>query len=123
MSDAAPSPTVPLWAICLCAEWCSTCRDWHAVMDLVAADHPCVRWDWLDIEDESDLLDTLGIDIETFPTMLLARQDQVLFFGPVPAQAEVLSRLVGTFAGTHANSPALTGPASALWRQLKERQA
>jgi len=123
MSDAAPSSTAPLWAICLCAEWCGTCRDWHAVMQQLAADHPGMRCDWLDIEDETDLLDTLGIDIETFPTMLLARQDQVLFFGPVPAQADVLGRLVGSLANTTATPPGIPAEASALWRALRARQA
>ena len=89
----------------------------------MAADHPGVRWAWLDIEDEVDLLDALGIDIETFPTMLLARRDQALFFGPVPAQAEVLSRMVGSLKIRTDAAPGTPAEATALWLALRARQA
>ncbi|WP_226493005.1 thioredoxin [Hydrogenophaga taeniospiralis] len=76
---------------------------------------------WVDIEDEADLLDELDIDIETFPTMLLARGDQVLFFGPIPAQAEVLARLVSTLQGGSASAPGLTEQVATLWQRLRGR--
>jgi thioredoxin 1 len=39
-----------------------------------------MRFVWVDIEDESELVGDL--DIEDFPTLLLARGGRVLFFGP-----------------------------------------
>ncbi|OGB18031.1 MAG: hypothetical protein A2W72_10950 [Burkholderiales bacterium RIFCSPLOWO2_12_67_14] len=116
-----PETSETLSAVCLCAEWCSTCRDWHAVVEQAAHEFKDVRWRWLDIEDEADLLDELDIDIETFPTMLLARGDQVLFFGPIPAQAEVLARLVSTLQAGSASAPGLTEQVATLWRRLRGR--
>ena len=41
------------WAVCLCAGWCGTCRDYRALFDALAQAHPEVRFEWVDIEDES----------------------------------------------------------------------
>lgn len=105
------------WAVCLCADWCGTCRDWRAVVDQVAQAQPDVRWRWLDIEDEADLLGEL--DIETLPCLLLARGDRVLFFGPVTPQPEVLSRLVQTLSAPDARVLAVDVAVAALWRRLR----
>ena len=102
MSAALPSPSTsiaePLLVACLCAEWCRTCDAYRdtlvAVRDAIRAGHPdaTVRATWVDIEDESELVGDL--DIEDFPTILLARGDQVLFFGPLLPHAQTLDRLV-----------------------------
>ena len=90
--------TEPLLVACLCAQWCRTCdayRDTLAhVRDALQLSHPAasMRFQWIDIEDESDLVGDL--DIEDFPTILLARADQVLFFGPILPHAQTLDRLV-----------------------------
>ncbi len=106
-----------LHAIGLCAEWCGTCRDWRAVFDRAREAHPHLRWRWLDIEDEADLMDDM--DVETLPCLLLARGDRVLFFGPVLPQPDVLSRLVQTFSAQAAPA-SMTDPAvSALWHRLR----
>jgi len=42
---------------------------------------PGHRYRWIDIEDEADAIG--DIDVETFPTLLVAFQGQVLFAGPV----------------------------------------
>ena len=52
------------------------------------------RFAWLDIEDQADLLGDL--DIETFPTLLVADGQGVLFLGPVTPHADTLSRLLGS---------------------------
>jgi hypothetical protein len=44
------------------------------------------------VEDEADLLHPL--DVEDFPTLLLAAGDAPRFFGPVPPQLETLERLI-----------------------------
>ena len=97
--NAPPSPEPePLLVACLCAQWCRTC---DAYRDTLAAtrdamrrghDDGAMRFVWVDIEDESELVGDL--DIEDFPTVLLARGDQVLFFGPVLPHAQTLDRLV-----------------------------
>jgi thioredoxin-like negative regulator of GroEL len=101
-----PNPTPePLLVACLCAQWCRTCDSYRdtllAVRAAMAIGHPdaALRFVWVDIEDESELVGDL--DIEDFPTILLARGDQVLFFGPVLPHAQTLDRLVRSTLDTH----------------------
>jgi thiol-disulfide isomerase/thioredoxin len=91
----------PLLVACLCAQWCGTCRDYRAVFDALAADmrdeslragSAPLRFVWVDIEDQADALGE--VDVEDFPTLLVARDDAVLFFGPLPPQPGTLARLV-----------------------------
>ena len=97
--NARPSPDPePLLVACLCAQWCRTCDAYldtlAATRDAMRLGHPgaAMRFVWVDIEDESELVGDL--DIEDFPTLLLARGDRVLFFGPVLPHAQTLDRLV-----------------------------
>ena len=106
-----------LHVISLCAQWCGTCRDWQPVVDAVALAYPGVRWRWLDIEDEADLLGDL--DVETLPTLLVGRGDQVLFFGPVLPKAELLSRLIDTLATQEHAASGIDPDVAALWRRLR----
>ncbi|HWH83324.1 MAG TPA: thioredoxin family protein [Burkholderiaceae bacterium] len=80
-----------LRVFCLCAAWCGVCRDYRGVVDAAAASGTA-RFDWVDIEDEAALLD--DIDVEDFPTLLIARGDRTLFFGTVTPQPATLARLV-----------------------------
>jgi thioredoxin 1 len=104
-----------LRVVCLCADWCSACRAWQPDWAALAARHPQVQWQWLDIEDEADLMDTVGLDIETFPTVLLMRDDRALHLGPVlpqPAQVEQLMARVGD-PSAHPPSPAVKAATAA----------
>jgi hypothetical protein len=99
MSPPTPNPsTEALLVACLCAQWCRTCDAYAdtlvAVRDAMRIGHPhsAMRFLWVDIEDESELVGDL--DIEDFPTLLLARGDDVLFFGPILPHAQTLDRLV-----------------------------
>jgi thioredoxin 1 len=116
MPSSSPDPQA-LWALCLCADWCTTCRQWRAAHEQLALEHPQLQWRWIDIEDEAELLDEL--DVETFPTLLLARGADVLFFGPVLPHAEGVSRLIADRAAP--GSKAITAPAEALdfWRRFR----
>jgi hypothetical protein len=58
----------------------------------VQADYPQGQFLWLDIEDEADLLHPL--DVDNFPTILLAVAGQPRFFGPLTPQAQTLERLI-----------------------------
>jgi hypothetical protein len=104
-ATAPPSPassrspgTSELLVACLCADWCRTCDAYRdtllTVRDDLRAEHPGwhLRFVWIDIEDESDLVGDL--DIENFPTIVLARGDDVLFAGPVMPHAGTIERLV-----------------------------
>jgi hypothetical protein len=56
------------------------------------ADFPGATFRWIDIEDESDLVDP--IEVEDFPTLLIVSGGQARFFGPVMPHLETLKRLV-----------------------------
>jgi hypothetical protein len=81
-----------LLVACLCAAWCDTCREYRAVFDGVMAGLPALQGRWVDIEDEADVLG--NIDVDDFPTVLIGRGDQVLFFGPITPQQATLERLL-----------------------------
>ena len=85
-------PDSSVLVACLCAEWCSVCRDYESVFRQVESALPQARFLWVDIEEQSDLVDP--IEIDDFPTVLVAVGDSVRFFGPLAARAERLERLV-----------------------------
>ncbi|AEG91605.1 thioredoxin family protein [Ramlibacter tataouinensis] len=90
---AAPPPTD--WqVICLCAQWCGTCREWRGAFEQAAAARPGMRFAWVDIEDEADALG--DVDVETFPTLLVAQAGQARFFGPVLPSAAQVERLLAS---------------------------
>jgi thioredoxin 1 len=91
-----PSPVSDSWVICLCADWCGLCRDYQMVFAQMAKRYPAFRFAWLDIEDQSDLV--CDLEVETFPTLLLADTQGTRFFGPLTPQAETLSRLLDSLA-------------------------
>jgi thioredoxin-like negative regulator of GroEL len=78
--------------VCLCAEWCDTCRDYRRLFAARAAAADDAVHLWVDIEDEADALGDL--DIETFPTLLVLHRERPLFFGPVLPQPEVIDALL-----------------------------
>ncbi|MDR0458104.1 MAG: thioredoxin family protein [Burkholderiaceae bacterium] len=78
--------------ICLCADWCNTCRDYRAVFDQAAAKYPALAFRWIDIEEEADALGEA--DVETFPTLVIGDARALRFAGPVLPQASHLTRLL-----------------------------
>ena len=90
---------------CLCADWCGACREYKRLFDSLAAKFPHVRFLWVDIEDEADLIDP--IEVENFPTILIASdvdgQAKPLFFGTVLPYIETLERLIRDKSGTGVN--------------------
>ncbi|MFC6280146.1 MULTISPECIES: thioredoxin family protein [Polaromonas] len=92
MTDFTSLQTPTSWVICLCADWCGLCHDYRRVLEAIAVRHPGLRFAWLDIEDQADLVGDL--DIETFPTLLVADEEGVHFLGPLTPHAETLSRLL-----------------------------
>ena len=94
----------PLWVACLCAGWCRTCDGYAPVFERVLAPlharRPTLHTRWIDIEEEVELLGDL--DIETFPTLVVADAQGVRFAGPLTPQPETLQRVLRA---------ALVGPA------------
>jgi thiol-disulfide isomerase/thioredoxin len=83
----------------LCAQWCGTCREYQPLFEAQAqAFEGRARFVWVDVEDHAEVMGP--IDVEDFPTLLIAHGDQVLFFGTVLPHAQTLVRLVhGALAG------------------------
>ena len=84
--------TPSLDIVCLCADWCGTCREYAHVFEALQQALPAHRYRWIDIEDEADALG--DIDIETFPTLLVAHGGRVLFAGPVLPRLGDAQRLI-----------------------------
>lgn len=84
--------TPSLDIVCLCADWCGTCREYAQVFEALQQALPTHRYRWIDIEDEADALG--DIDIETFPTLLVAHAGRVLFAGPVLPRLGDAQRLI-----------------------------
>ncbi len=92
-------PAAPdLWVICLCADWCGLCRDYRGVLQQVAQRFPASRFAWFDIEDQAEWVGDM--DIETFPTLLVADAAGVLFLGPLAPHFETLARLLASLQET-----------------------
>ncbi len=100
MSETSFPSDGPLLVACLCAQWCGVCRDYAPLMatTLAALDSTGLVVKWVDIEDHDEVLGDL--DVESFPTLLIARGRDALFFGAVTPHAQTLQRLVqGALAG------------------------
>lgn len=88
-----PTAVEPLLVACLCAAWCGTCKDYLATFDAARdAAQAGERFIWVDIEDESDVVG--DVDVENFPTVLVARGDTILYFGVLLPQPGHLTRLL-----------------------------
>jgi thiol-disulfide isomerase/thioredoxin len=104
---------------CLCADWCGTCRDYQATFAQAQAHFPGVRFMWIDVEEQAEWVDP--IEIENFPTLLIARRGQAMFFGTITPHGETLLRLIRNHLADDA--PDLPpdserdGLATRVWRQ------
>ena len=78
--------------VCLCAAWCGTCREYVPTFKQLQQAMPGHRYRWIDIEDEADFIG--DVDVETFPTLLVAHEGQVMFAGPVLPRLTDVQRLV-----------------------------
>lgn len=81
-----------LWVICLCAQWCDICRRMQASLQQKHWLPPMVNWLWVDIEEHADLLGDL--EVETFPTYLIGRHDEVLLYAPGPTLPDAIASYV-----------------------------
>lgn len=116
MSAVSPSPSTlapapegssDLLVACLCAAWCRTCDTYRDDFAAVRQQYPGARFHWVDIEDDSELVDDL--EVETFPTLLIGQGEQVCFIGPVLPGPAAASRLVQAAVDNPAMSAASPG--------------
>jgi thioredoxin 1 len=118
-ANSASLPSVLV--VCLCAEWCGVCRDYRSRFEQLQSRFPEARFLWIDVEDEADLLHPL--DIENFPTLLLAVGNEPRFFGPLTPQIETLERLIRSHV-QDASASALADPtAVALVGRIRAAKA
>jgi thioredoxin 1 len=118
-SSPASQSTEPVWVVCLCAAWCVACREWQPAFEALARRAgPALRFAWVDIEDEDEAMGE--VDIETFPTLLVARGTEALFFGPVAPSAPGVERLVGGVQAQARPAAGITPAAHALVARLRD---
>ena len=112
--------------VCLCAEWCTTCREYRSGFNDLAADFPEARFCWLDIEERAD--DLGDLEIENFPTLFIQRRvveqqtssAAVLFFGTMPPQLGHLRRMIESLreqSPGESRDYALSSPERRGWQQ------
>lgn len=116
--DSAESPDQPQWwVVCLCAAWCGVCRDWLPAFREHAKQYPHMHFACVDVEDEDE---TMGdTDIETFPTLLVARGAQVMYLAPIPPMATPFTRLLARLQAQPSPDPGVPADAGALLQRLK----
>ena len=81
--------------LCLCAEWCGSCREYRPIFEALAERFPEARFRWVDIEEHAD--DLGDLDVENFPTLLIQGRGQTLFYGTMLPYASHLQRLIEVF--------------------------
>lgn len=85
----------PQIVVCFCAEWCDTCGIYQPKFEQLAESFPDSVFVWADIEEYPSLLG--DEDVENFPTILVEKEGQVLFFGTMLPHINQLERLLQTF--------------------------
>lgn len=103
----------PLRIVALCSAWCGVCRDWRPLFLQAAQAHPEWRFAWVDVEDEDEAMG--GVDITTFPSVLIARGGQALFCGPIAPTRAALEQLAAALAS---QAQPLEGEAAELLQRL-----
>lgn len=82
--------------VCLCAQWCGVCRAYVSSFAQVGAHMAPARFVWVDVEDAADIVDP--IEVDDFPTLLIAVGAEPRFFGTLTPQPQLLERMVRQYA-------------------------
>lgn len=115
------SPGRDWHVVCLCADWCGTCRDYLPELTALAARETGARFVWVDVEDDADWIGEL--DIETFPTILVLDRAEPLFFGALPPQIGILERTLGALRTGDTSPVSLDATSADAMRALVDRLA
>jgi thioredoxin 1 len=99
VEPSAPTDTGRWLVACLCAAWCRTCDDYRPTFEAVARERPDMHFAWIDIEDDSDALGALALEVEDFPTVLITRDTELRFYGPLLPHRSTLARTVEAARG------------------------
>lgn len=118
-SEEKSSPSDWL-VVCLCAAWCGVCKQYQQPFTELAAQFPQMRFVWLDVEDREDVAGDM--DIETFPSLLIAQGNQAKFLGPVLPQTQVLARMLQSLPNDPAAKPVDAQEAQQLLQRLLQAQ-
>jgi thioredoxin 1 len=118
MINASTELFEPLLVACLCAQWCGTCNDYAPLFAGLQAEFSGATFRWIDIEDKSDLVDP--IEVENFPTLLIATYGQARFFGTLTPHIETLKRLIEAHAD-QTGASRLAAPVQALTQRVLDR--
>lgn len=106
------------WLVaCLCARWCGVCKQYQQSFEELAARFPRMRFVWLDVEDREDVAGDL--DVQTFPSILVAEGGTARFLGPVLPQIQVLARMLQSLPQDPAARPADVQEAQQLLARLQ----
>lgn len=100
--------------VCLCADWCGTCRDYLPEFEKLAGTRLDWRPHWVDVENFEAALDE--VEITTFPMILIVDTAGTLCFaGPVTPQPGMLQRLC---QAAQQGSLRATNAEAAIWQPL-----
>ena len=108
-----------LLVACLCAAWCETCTEFRATFDKLVAANPDMRFEWVDVEDDSALVG--DIEIENFPTLAVFRGDKPLFYGVTMPQEGVVARTLASLARADRDAVPVPGEIAALPAAISAR--
>ena len=114
-TESAAGVCQPWWVVCLCAQWCGVCREYRSAFDALARDWPQVRFEWVDVEDEEDLMG--DVDVETFPAVLIADGGAARFLGTVLPQTQLLGRMLQSLQADP-DAPEANAQAQALFERI-----
>ena len=105
-----------VWVVaCLCAAWCDVCTSYRPGFDELAAQHPDKLFIWIDIEDRADLVG--DFDVENFPTLLIQRGDDVMFYGTTMPDNRIAHRLITSHADKNEFELKIQAQSSAEYRE------
>ncbi len=91
-SPGLPVPPCRRVVVVLCAAWCRTCEAYGPVFERLRETYPALQWHWVDVEDEAEIVGE--IDVQTFPTLVIADDGRPWFAGPVLPRAEAARQLL-----------------------------
>lgn len=103
--------------MCLCAQWCRVCGEYRVLFDALAQELPQTRFIWVDVEDEDEIAGDL--DVETFPTLLIADGRHARFLGPLLPQTQVLARLLASLQADSSNAQPVSALAQAVFERVQ----